>query len=511
MPTIPDGVARRRDHRLGHRPAAQGRHQRRPRRHDGHQRRVDRRAHRHPGAPRRRHHRRPVGRRPGARRSRCPASTRPTSTCSILATTTPDQHRAGHRRRPCRTSSACAAAPSTSTPPAPASCTASSSPTASSPWAPRSPGHRHRHALPHHRLGRPQHRHPLRRRLRRRRARGGRRARASCSAGTSTPTARPSASSTPRSAATSTWTARRSSAGPCASWSTRPRRRWRTPGVTADDIALVVPHQANIRIIEAACQRLGIPMERTATVLDRTGNTSSASIPLALVDALDDGRVQEGDLVLLVGLRRRDDRGQRRAALGRRPGVSRVGPGHRRLARHRPGLRPPLRRPRRQGRRHLPHVRRRPTTCSACRATSPRPSQVDAAFEAVEEQYGPVEVLVSNAGITKDGLLAAHERGRLRRRSSTPTSPAPTASPSGPRRACCGPAGPDHLHVVGRRRCSARPARPTTPRRRPGLVGLARSLARELASRSITVNVVAPGPGRDRHDRRPRRRSAWPS
>jgi 3-oxoacyl-[acyl-carrier-protein] synthase III len=72
-------------------------------------------------------------------------------------------------------------------------------------------------------------------------------------------------------------------------------------GVTPDDIDLVVPHQANIRIIEAACQRLGIPMERTATVLQHTGNTSSASIPLALVDALDNGRVQEGDLLLLVG------------------------------------------------------------------------------------------------------------------------------------------------------------------------------------------------------------------
>ena len=72
-------------------------------------------------------------------------------------------------------------------------------------------------------------------------------------------------------------------------------------GVTADDIALVVPHQANIRIIEAACDRLGIPMERAAIVLHHTGNTSSASIPLALVDALDARRVHDGDLVLLVG------------------------------------------------------------------------------------------------------------------------------------------------------------------------------------------------------------------
>lgn len=72
-------------------------------------------------------------------------------------------------------------------------------------------------------------------------------------------------------------------------------------GITADQITLVVPHQANIRIIQAACDRLGIEMERAAIVLDRTGNTSSASVPLALADALDNGRVKEGDLILLVG------------------------------------------------------------------------------------------------------------------------------------------------------------------------------------------------------------------
>jgi 3-oxoacyl-[acyl-carrier-protein] synthase III len=72
-------------------------------------------------------------------------------------------------------------------------------------------------------------------------------------------------------------------------------------GVTADDLALVVPHQANIRIIESACTKLGVPMERAVTVLDRTGNTSSASIPLALAAAADDGRLSPGDLVLLVG------------------------------------------------------------------------------------------------------------------------------------------------------------------------------------------------------------------
>ena len=72
-------------------------------------------------------------------------------------------------------------------------------------------------------------------------------------------------------------------------------------GVRADDLALVVPHQANIRIISAAMDRLGIPMEKGAVNLHRTGNTSSASVPMALAEALDDGRVDDGDLVLFVG------------------------------------------------------------------------------------------------------------------------------------------------------------------------------------------------------------------
>ncbi len=72
-------------------------------------------------------------------------------------------------------------------------------------------------------------------------------------------------------------------------------------GIRAQDVALFVPHQANLRIITAAGQRLGIPIERTAVVIDRYGNTSSASIPLALEEAARMGRVHEGDLVLLSG------------------------------------------------------------------------------------------------------------------------------------------------------------------------------------------------------------------
>jgi len=79
------------------------------------------------------------------------------------------------------------------------------------------------------------------------------------------------------------------------------RRTFEQAGVSPDEVAVVVPHQANTRIIASAMEKLGIPMEKAALVLDRTGNTSSASIPLALVDAVEAGRVRTGDLVLLVG------------------------------------------------------------------------------------------------------------------------------------------------------------------------------------------------------------------
>ena len=63
------------------------------------------------------------------------------------------------------------------------------------------------------------------------------------------------------------------------------------PASTVDDVAWFVPHQANVRIIEAAAKRLGIAPERTLVNIERYGNTCAASIPLVLVEAVDDGRV----------------------------------------------------------------------------------------------------------------------------------------------------------------------------------------------------------------------------
>ena len=75
----------------------------------------------------------------------------------------------------------------------------------------------------------------------------------------------------------------------------------REAGLTMDDIDLWVPHQANYRIIDAAARRIGLPMEKVACNIEEYGNTSSASIPLALEQAIREGRVKSGSKVLLAG------------------------------------------------------------------------------------------------------------------------------------------------------------------------------------------------------------------
>lgn len=72
-------------------------------------------------------------------------------------------------------------------------------------------------------------------------------------------------------------------------------------GLTPADVDVFVPHQANVRIIEASCSRLSIPMERAVVNLDRYGNTSAASIPMALAEASEQGRLHPGAVVLLSG------------------------------------------------------------------------------------------------------------------------------------------------------------------------------------------------------------------
>ncbi|WP_110933160.1 beta-ketoacyl-ACP synthase III [Paenibacillus bouchesdurhonensis] len=75
----------------------------------------------------------------------------------------------------------------------------------------------------------------------------------------------------------------------------------RKAGKDKSEIDLFVPHQANIRIIQSAMQRLDLPEEKCVINVDKYANTSAASIPLALVEAVEEGRVKEGDTLLLVG------------------------------------------------------------------------------------------------------------------------------------------------------------------------------------------------------------------
>ncbi|MCB9983145.1 MAG: ketoacyl-ACP synthase III [Rhodospirillales bacterium] len=73
-------------------------------------------------------------------------------------------------------------------------------------------------------------------------------------------------------------------------------------GISADDVDWLVPHQANIRILEATAKKLEMPIEKVVVTVDHHGNTSAASIPLALHEAVCDGRIKQGDLLLLEAM-----------------------------------------------------------------------------------------------------------------------------------------------------------------------------------------------------------------
>ncbi|MET1177643.1 beta-ketoacyl-ACP synthase III [Peribacillus simplex] len=72
-------------------------------------------------------------------------------------------------------------------------------------------------------------------------------------------------------------------------------------GLTKEDVDLLVPHQANIRIMEASRERLNLPLEKMTKTIHKYGNTSSASIPIALVEEMEAGRIKENDLIVMVG------------------------------------------------------------------------------------------------------------------------------------------------------------------------------------------------------------------
>ncbi|MDM5153823.1 beta-ketoacyl-ACP synthase III [Bacillus sp. DX1.1] len=72
-------------------------------------------------------------------------------------------------------------------------------------------------------------------------------------------------------------------------------------GLSKEDVDFLVPHQANIRIMEAARERLDLPQEKMSKTIEKFGNTSASSIPIAMVEELQNGRIQDGDVIILVG------------------------------------------------------------------------------------------------------------------------------------------------------------------------------------------------------------------
>ncbi|MCP8968297.1 beta-ketoacyl-ACP synthase III [Ectobacillus ponti] len=72
-------------------------------------------------------------------------------------------------------------------------------------------------------------------------------------------------------------------------------------GLTKEDVDFLVPHQANIRIMEASRQRLELPVEKMSKTVHKYGNTSAASIPISIVEELENGKIKDGDLIVLVG------------------------------------------------------------------------------------------------------------------------------------------------------------------------------------------------------------------
>ncbi|MDR7239876.1 beta-ketoacyl-ACP synthase III [Neobacillus drentensis] len=72
-------------------------------------------------------------------------------------------------------------------------------------------------------------------------------------------------------------------------------------GLTKDDVDFLIPHQANIRIMEASRQRLDLPVEKMSKTINKYGNTSAASIPISIVEDLEEGRIKDDDLIVMVG------------------------------------------------------------------------------------------------------------------------------------------------------------------------------------------------------------------
>ena len=341
-------------------------------------------------------------------------------------------------------------------------------------------------------------------------------------------------------------------------------------GLDPADIDLFIPHQANIRIIEAVAKGLDLPMERMFVNLDKYGNTSAASVPIALAEAVNEGRVEVGDRIVIVafgagftsgavtiewtadpargiaGDAAVDPDGHRRPVAGRlglgRPDPRRARGAHapagagRRAARRR--------RPRRAGTKARGGpgmidlsgktalvtggsrgigraiVQRLATqgadvaftykgnsaaaaVCSGAVETLGRralaiqgdaraPESAEAVVKQVIEAFGKIDILVNNAGITRDDLIMRMTEETWREVLETNLFGAffMTKAVTRPMLKAKGGRIINITSVSGQ---AGQTGQANYSSAKAGLIGLTKATARELASRTITVNAIAPG------------------
>ena len=343
------------------------------------------------------------------------------------------------------------------------------------------------------------------------------------------------------------------------------------PGLQPSDIDLFIPHQANIRIIEAVAKGLDLPMERMFVNLDKYGNTSAASVPIALAEAVNEGRVKVGDRIVIVafgagftsgavtiewtadpargiagdaavrarghprpparrlGLGRPDPRGPgrdhgparvgRRPARRRRPGRARPGPqgGPRMIDLTGKSRSSPAARAGSAGRSscawptqgadvafsYRGNAAAAAETAGAVEALGRRalaiqadvkePEAAEAVVKAALEAFGKVDILVNNAGITRDDLIMRMSVEAWREVLETNLFGAfymtkavtrPMLKAKGGRIINITSRVSGQAGQMGQANYSSAKA---------GLIGLTKATARELASRGITANAVAPG------------------
>ncbi len=275
-------------------------------------------------------------------------------------------------------------------------------------------------------------------------------------------------------------------------------------GLSLDDVDLFVYHQANARILAAVGERLGLERDRVIDCIDRFGNTSSATLPIALADAQERGMLRPGRDRAAGRLRRRlhlGRGGDRVAAMNGRPEGSALVTGGSR------GIGAAIARPlanegwpvgvnyrsdSEAAEAVVGEITDAGGRALALQGDIADPETADALFTALEDEFGPVLVLVNNAGVRADGLSPQIDDDDWHKVIDTNLSAAFRLTRRALRPMLKARYGRvvNIASIVGQR---ANPGQANYAASKAGLVAMTKTVAAEVARRGVTVNAVAPG------------------